>query len=233
MSFLKDLIFEKEGTKEVKPTKTSESSFKSKFPSSSNGPDKFSFPSIDSDFSSTSTLPTSEISCEPYLNSIMEMYEKGFDSLNQDGYDFYEYFKAVVEGGADNNAVYGMAFKMGNAMGGNIDKKTLLEQGIYYINKLNDVHSNYKTEGNNKKIEISNQKSVLDHTLTKELSDLDNEISRLQSLKISKQTELSKIDNNFSPKLNEIDCKLQANDVAKDKLVASISLVVNGIKNNI
>ena len=232
MGFLKDLIFEKNDGKEVEANKKSETSFKSKFPSPSNSGDNFSFPTLDS----IDTKPIKDnavVSCEPYMTSIMEMYEKGFDGLNQDGYDFYEYFKTVVEGGTDNKAVYSMAFKMGNVMGGNIDKKTLLEQASFYINKLNEVHSHYKTEGENKKSEVFNEKSALEVTLKNEVLGIDAEINRLQTLLNSKKIELSKIDNQFTPRLSEIDCKLKANDVAKDNLVSSINVVVNGIKTNL
>lgn len=235
MSFFKDLIFEKDGKPTVKSEKTGETSFKSKFPNGSEDKTSFSFPTLDSvgDKSTPIATPSGAVSCEPYISSIMEMYEKGFDSLNQAGYDFYEYFKAVVEGGADNKAVYPMAFKMGNAMGGNIDKKTLLDQASYYISKLNDVHTQYKNEGDTKKNQISNEKSSLEVSLKNEVLGLDAEISRLTTLMQSKQTELSKIDNLFTPKLSEIDCKLEANDLAKSRLVNSINLVVNGIKTNL
>lgn len=233
---LKNLIFEQDNVKEEKSTKTSENAFKSKFPSASSSAsssaDNFSFPSLDSIDTKSPTIG-SVVSCEPYMGPIMDMYEKGFDGLNQDGYDFYEYFKAVVEGGADNKAVYPMAFKMGNAMGGNIDKKTLLEQASFYVNKLNEVHSHYKSEGENKKSGVSNEKASLEVSLKNEISGIDAEITRLQNLRVSKQNDLSKIDTQFTPKITEIECKLQANDVAKDKLVSSINVVINGIKNNL
>ena len=41
------------------------------------------------------------------LNSVIEMYESGFESLNLPGYDFYEFFKAIKAVGSNDPNVYG------------------------------------------------------------------------------------------------------------------------------
>ena len=112
----------------------------------------------------------------------------------------------------------------------NIGKDVLLEQANFYINKLKDVHSGYTKDGLELKETLLSDKSEHETSLNNSISDLNKEIIRLEQLKASKENELSKIDEKFSPKLAEIECKLLANNVAKDNLIDSINLVVNGIK---
>lgn len=84
----KSLFFTDENAPVEKTPKTAEST---KFPEPTT-----TFP--------TSTAPTpiasvpleSNPSCAPHLAKIMEMYEKGFESLNKPGYDFFEFFKSVA-----------------------------------------------------------------------------------------------------------------------------------------
>ena len=44
------------------------------------------------------------------LGTVVEMYEAGFESLNQPGYDFYEFFKAIKAVNNNDASVYKMAF---------------------------------------------------------------------------------------------------------------------------
>tara|TARA_R110000796_G_scaffold88978_2_gene192360 strand:+ start:5833 stop:6561 length:729 start_codon:yes stop_codon:yes gene_type:complete len=240
---LRSLIFE-DGSDDKKVTKDSKQSFGSKFPSDSrkqsvtnsdSGTGLFSFPSggKSTKKNSKNFSKTQSLSCEPYINDVMDMYEKGFDNLNQEGYDFYEYFKTVAKGGIDNEAVYAMAFTMGQAMDSGIDKRTLLDQAEFYINKLNEVHDNFSEQGENRKRDIITSKETQESHLRDEVNELKREIDRLNSLKNQKDQELSRIDNEFSPEISEIDCKLQANDIAKDKLIEKIDQVVGGIKSHV
>ena len=42
-----------------------------------------------------------------------------------------------------------------------------------------------------------------------------------------------RIDNKYANELTEVDCKLMANDVAKDKILSSINAVKQGLTNNL
>ena len=45
---------------------------------------------------------TNNNSNNPFLNEVLAVYEKGFDSLNQSGFDFFELYKSVQSVGATN-----------------------------------------------------------------------------------------------------------------------------------
>lgn len=233
----KDLIFasgdkSKKSEKKEVPVETSKEtpSFQSKFPSGSTAVRN---ETITMPTSSNPAITPSNPACAPHMEKIMTMYEQGFDSLNQAGYDFYEYFKSVIEGGVNNPTVYTMAFTMGKAMDKNLTKASLLSQSEFYISEIRKVHQQYVDAGNQKRQQAITSKTQEETTLNTDIRDIDVELNRLMTLKSQKQAELAKIDGKYQPQITEVECKLMANDVAMEGIVGSIQKVVQGINNNI
>lgn len=180
----------------------------------------------------TPTYQATNVSNEA-LAKTLEMYEAGFDSLNQPGYDFYEFFKAVMAGGIENPAIYGMAFGMGTAMDKSITKDKLLMQSDFYITEINKVYNDYVAKGNGKRQEVINQKNHENESLVGELNLMRQQLEQLQVQISDRENKLSVIDSKYGPILNEVESKIAANDLAKQKIVGSIELVKNGIINNL
>lgn len=229
----KGLIFAdsgEEGEKKVTDLDEIQTSFQSKFPSS--GPvQQNTVTETVKEVKRKQSITPNNPSCAPHLGKIMEMYEKGFESLNMDGFDFFEYFKMVIEGGINDSKAFTMAFNMAKAMNGT--KESLLDQSNYYIDEINKVHSNYVEAGNKKLKEAISTKTIEETSLKTELMGIDSELLRLTNLKKVKETELKDIDNKFEPQITEIECKLMANDMAMESIIGSIQKVVTGINNNI
>lgn len=234
----KSLIFASDENEKKKKPESTGKTFKSKFPSSVSADDttpKATFTPTTSFPSATKTAPITpdNPSCGPHLDKIMDMYEKGFENLNQDGYDFYEYFRAVVKIGSDNAEMYKMAFTMAQSMEPSVTKASLISQSQFYVNEITSVHKGYKETGESKKLEMQNLKTSEESNLKQEVSELDIEIQRLKAMKSQKEAELSSIDEKYASEMTDIGCKLMANDMARDKILNSINKVVSGINANI
>jgi hypothetical protein len=167
------------------------------------------------------------------FNKALEIYENGFDSLNQPGYDFYEFFKAVIQVGVDNSQTYPMAYAMATAMDKTITKEKLLSQSDFYVSEINKVYNDYVTKGNAKRQEIINQKNHENQSLLGELELMRQQLEALQTQMADRQSKLSAIDVKYGPLINEVEGKLSANDMAKQRIVSSIEMVKNGIINNL
>lgn len=223
MSFLKGLFIvenppKEEVTKKVE-TKTS-------FPTTS-------FPTEPIQVVEKKVEVQKEVSCTPYIEEVVKVYEEGFDSLNKDGYDFFEFFKAISKTGVDNAHAYEMAFTMVTSMDKSVTKESLLEQSGFYISELKKVYESYTKQGKSSIETIEKTKLEEGQTLTKSLQETRNELERLKKLEESQVEALSNIDSKYNTKLQEISCKLEANEVASSKLIGAIETVVNGIKTNI
>jgi hypothetical protein len=232
---LKDLIFVNPDDKNKEKEGQARKEFTSKFPDSGatvkTAPPKTQGTTVTAPVKAAAITPDNP-ACGPHMDKIMSLYDQGFDGLNLDGYDFYEFFKGIISN-ADNPQMYGMALTMAKGIDSNVSKEKLLEQSQYYINEINKVHTQYSLNGSQKNEEQLKLKAAEESTLTLALTNIDNEIARLTAEKASKESALKTIDTKYADEIEEIQCKIMANDMAKDRIVGSIMKVVNGIKNNL
>jgi hypothetical protein len=167
------------------------------------------------------------------LTKILEMYEKGFSSLNQSGYDFYEYFKSVMATDPHNSQSYVMAFTMASSMDNSITKTALLSSADFYIREIHKVHAQYEAEGTKIKNDFISSKKTEKEQLQNEISSLQAKIAALQVDLEQKNAVLYNFDNSNFGKIEEIEQKLLANNMSKDRIIQQITHVLSGINNNI
>lgn len=172
-------------------------------------------------------------SCQPHMEKIIQMYETGFEGLNMEGYDFFEFYKAILSAGADNPAVYPMAFTMAQTMDKKITKDSLTSQSDFYVQEISKVHTKYVENGTSKKNELLNRKEEERQQLNTEVQNLKMQIEALTNQMNNAQNNLTQIDNKYANDLLEVDCKLMANDLAKNNLLASINKVKQGLITNV
>lgn len=170
------------------------------------------------------------VTSNKFLPEILETYEKGFDSLNSEGFDFFELYKSVCAVGVNNPQSYQMAFAMGKSLRADLSKEFLLEKSNFYIGEIEKVHSNYDTIGNARQNELNSSITQRKNSLNKEVQDLQTQIAALQTQLQSKSVELAKIDSEVLESFDDIKLKIAANNEAKQKILETINTVVAGIK---
>lgn len=168
-----------------------------------------------------------------HLEKALEIYKNGFDSLNQNGYDFYEFYQAVVNGGLGNPQIYNMAFAMGLAMDKSISKDKLIQQADYYLNEIKKVYNENVAKGSERRNSLESQKMSEYHALSSELELMKQQMEALKIQIQDKENKLSVIDNKYAPLIKDIDGKITANEIANTRIVNSIQEVKNGIIQNI
>lgn len=164
-----------------------------------------------------------------FLKEVIEVYDKGFESLNLEGFDFFELYKSVVAVGITNPQSYQMAFTMGKTIQPNLDKEFLLQKASFYVTEIEKVYEKYDAAGKAKKSELDNNITKEKYNLSKEISELETNINVLQKELESKKSELQKIDPVNMEQLSEIQLKMEANDLAKQRILNSINTVITGI----
>lgn len=177
-------------------------------------------------------FPSDTFSSE-HLEKAIEIYQKGFDSLNQPGYDFYEFYQTVVHGGIENPQIYSMAYAMGTAMDKTITKDKLLQQSDFYLNEIHKVYTDNVNKGSSKKQSLLTQKSSENQALSSELDLMRQQMEALKLQIQDRENKLNAIDSKYLPMIKDIDSKMAANETANNKIVQSIQQVKNGIYNNI
>jgi hypothetical protein len=165
----------------------------------------------------------------PFINEIIGVYEKGFDSLNLADFDFFELYKSVLAVGITNPQSYQMAFTMGKSIKPDLTKEFLLEKSKFYIEEIEKVYTKFNATGTTRKNDLDMSITRDKVNLTKSISDLEIKILELQKELESKKMELSRIDSDNQQQFSEIQLKIEANNFAKHKILDSINLVVTGI----
>lgn len=174
-------------------------------------------------------LSNSDSISNPFLKEIFEVYEKGFESLNSSGFDFFELYKSVAVVGISNPQSYQMAFTMGKTIRPDLTKQFILEKANFYVTEIEKVYAKYDTIGKTKKLDLENNLTKEKYNLSKSIEELNTKILQLQSELETKKTDFQKLDSNNIEQFSEIKLKMEANDLAKHKLLDSINTVVTGI----
>jgi phage-related minor tail protein len=209
---------------------------------SASSSDNFSFP-VNNNIQSTANNSMQPNQGSGFVQSeavkeVLQVYEKGLDSINMPGYDFYEFYRTIVAAGINSGEqVYNMAFQMAKGLDNTVSSAKLLTDAEFYISKLNDVHSQYSSQGQQKLTTIQNNKGADKSKLTSEIdaanrriSDLKNELQTLEASIRSKQDALTKVDNTYVPQEQIVNEKLQANDMAHAESISKLNRVKDGIK---
>ena len=181
----------------------------------------------------TQTYQTPVHVSNEYMQKTFEMYEKGFESLNKNGFDFYEFYQSVMQGGPTNPQVYAMAFNMGSIMDKSLSKTKLIQDADYYVAEIIKVYNDNLSKGTAKKQNLLAQKDSENKSLVTELENMEQQLEALKVQIDDRKRKLSDIDSKYSPELTDFDNRLGANELAKNKIIDSIEQVKQGINLNI
>lgn len=201
------------------------------------GTDTFSFP-VNNTTASGQPAPsfTPQMVNDPSIKEVLEVYESGLDSINMPGYDFYEFYKAITSTGHPGEQSYVMAYQMAKAFDKTITAQKLMTDAEFYISKINEVHGQYVSQGQQKLNSIQekkvSEKSSLQNEIdegARRLAQLRVELQQLEATLNQKKNTLSKIEENFNPQEKAIREKLNANDMARKASIDKLSLIKEGI----
>jgi len=171
-------------------------------------------------------VATNQTECDTKVVEIVQWYLNDWKKANFEGNDYYEFHQAV--GDTKSKEVY---VAMYNFL--KINVGTLLEDGNKYIEIIENHYNDYVSKGRMKRDSVITEKNTAESRLSQEVKELEDQ-KRLIEIAISdKKGELSKIDVKYAPSLEEIDCTLGANDIAKDQIVGSIQTVMSRIKEHL
>jgi len=198
--------------------------------------ESYSFPVNDSSSSQKSNVAAPPIAY-PTVAEVLKVYEDGLDSINMPGYDFYEFYKTVASTGNPTEQTYLMAYSMAKTLDKTITPSKLLTDAEFYISKINEVHSQYVTQGQQKLNSIQDKKTTEKSQLQSEIDNGARRINELraelQSLEADinqKRNILVKVDDSYYPQEKSIREKLSANDMARNTSIDKLNAIKEGIK---
>lgn len=187
-----------------------------------------------SQFNQPST-PAQEIS-DPIIKEVLQVYENGLDSINMPGYDFYEFYQAISSTGQGSEQAYNMAYQMARTLDKTITPQKLIHDAEFYISKINEVHSQYVSQGQQKLNALQEKKASEKSKLNAEIdqasarvSQLRGELHQLDTDINNKRNTLSKMEDGFYPQEKSIRGKLDANDQARNTSIDKLNIIKEGL----
>lgn len=158
-------------------------------------------------------------------DEVLNMYERGFEKLNQPGPDFFEFYKAVAASPTKDAAE--MALGMLRAMAPDLTKAVLLEQSKGYVSEIEKAHRTYAEQGDERLRDLEARKAEEADRLKSEADDYRRQLEDLQRRLRAAEADLQRIDERYGPQIEEVRAKRAANDRARSTLVGSIERVAN------
>jgi hypothetical protein len=211
---------------------------KDETPSEEESKEQPAFPIIESGAPSFQNNPinTPSSGANQYLVEIIEVYEKGLESINMPGYDFYDFYLAVKASGAENEAVYKMAYQMGKTMDKNITPQKLASDAEYYVSKLNEVYRTYSEKGAQKLTGLENELKTEKDSLTLEANGIEADINKMRQQIMALEQRLTdvrgnlaRVEGKYRPQQDVIKQKLEANDHAMKISVQKLNTIKEGL----
>lgn len=174
---------------------------------------------------------------DPAVAEVMKVYENGLDSINMPGYDFYEFYQTVISTGTPAEQTYKMAFQMGRTLDKTITPAKLLTDAEFYISKINEVHSQYVTQGQQRLNALQEKKSGEKSTLQREIeaaaqriAQLRAELQQIENDLTQKRNTLAKVEEGYNPQEKTVRDKLAANDIARNTSIDKLNMIKEGIQ---
>ena len=185
-------------------------------------------------------IPSASTITDPAVSEVLKVYENGLDSINMPGYDFYEFYQAIMSTGSATEQAYNMAFHMAKTLDKTITAHKLVQDAEFYISKVNEVHSQYVTQGQQKLHALQEKKAAEKNKLNAEIDEaskrvieLRNELQQLETNIHNKRSTLGKIEDGYQPQEKTIREKLNANDQARLISIDKLSSIKEGILRHI
>jgi hypothetical protein len=173
---------------------------------------------------------------DPVIMEVLKTYESGLDSINMPGYDFYEFYQTITVAGSPTEQSYKMAYQMAKIVDKNVTVEKLMHDAEFYISKINEVHSQYATQGQAKLNAVNDKKNAERTTLSTEIdqasariNQLREEMQKLEADINNKRAVLSKIDESYYAQEKTVKEKLSANDYAHKTSIDKLNFVKEGI----
>jgi hypothetical protein len=170
-------------------------------------------------------------------NEVLTVYEKGIESINMPGYDFFEFYKAISSISSPGEQAYNMAFQMAKSMDSSLSAHKLVADAEFYISKINEVHNQYSLQGQQKINAFDTKRSEEKNKLSSEIQQANQQVTQLRSQLHAleseinqKQLRLNAVDGEYLPQENAVREKLLANDGAKQISINRLNAVKEGIQ---
>jgi hypothetical protein len=155
------------------------------------------------------------------------------ESLNKPGMDFFEVWNAAVEMGGANSANLRAAFTSLRFADKQLSREQLLKSGRDYVAALQQVIEKESAKRREEKNLLETQRESTRRRLDEDMQRIAAELKALQEKHDALRREREGIDEKFTPRIREIDQKIDAGQQAVDEVIGEMQAVISLIQQEI
>lgn len=155
------------------------------------------------------------------------------ESLNKPGMDFFEVWNAAVEMGGANSANLRAAYTSLRFADKQLTKEKLVQSGTEYITTLQQVIEKESAKRLEEKNLLETQRENTRRRLDEDMQRIEAELKSLQEKREALRREREGIDENFGPRIRDIDEKIDAGRQAVDGVIGEMQAVISILQQDI
>ena len=155
------------------------------------------------------------------------------DKLNQEGVDFFEVWNAAQEMGGANATNIRAAYTSLRFADRKLSKQSLLQSGWDYVQALQRVIETESAKRLQEKSTLEKEREDTRARLDTDISGIEAEIRALQEKLSALNDQRQRIDDTFSPRIREIENKIDAGRQAVDAVMREMRAVIDIMERDI
>lgn len=148
------------------------------------------------------------------------------DKLNQEGVDFFEVWNAAQEMGGANATNIRAAYTSLRFADRKLSKQSLLQSGRDYVQALQRVIETESAKRLQEKSALEKEREDTRARLDTDIRGMEAEIRALQEKLSALTDQRQRIDDTFSPRIREIEIKIDAGRQAVDAVMQEMQAVI-------
>ncbi|WP_336514225.1 hypothetical protein [Pollutibacter soli] len=147
------------------------------------------------------------------------------EKMNRPGCDFFEVWNASVEMGGVNSNNIKAAYTSLRFADPTLNRAKLEESGNFYMTELRKILDAETAKRQEEKAKLEKDKEQFKSNLTIEINRLEQEIASLKEKLEAKKLERQNIDENFQPRLSNIEDKIREGGASVNIVLAEMQEV--------
>lgn len=167
--------------------------------------------------------------CENEVKQVLQQYEAHLAKVNLEGYDFYEFYNAVMANGIDNVVAYPIIFNTAKSFDPTLTSQKITETGQFYLGEIIKAFEDFDKMCKGRLEEFEKTKESEKTSTNYRIKNIENKIQELQKELSEAYVQLNEVDGKYMVDIERVKCLEFANRSVKTNMESTINKIIMNI----
>lgn len=167
--------------------------------------------------------------CENEVKQVLEQYEAHLAKVNLEGYDFYEFYNAVMSNGIDNVVAYPIIFNTARSFDPTLTSQKITETGQFYLGEIIKAFEDFDKMCKSRLDEFEKTKEAEKNSMNYRIKNIETQIQELQKELSEAYIQLNEVDGKYVVDIERVKCLEFANRSVKSNMETTINKIISNI----